>query len=109
MAGIVTFILNTINPDLVKKLFINQEKNNGRDIPMSEVRFKAIEWAKKARMWFVAQLKDGEDFGRIHMVNSVCLATWVRVDILKALQNSSQSQTEMQCMCYPTQQDPCCT
>jgi hypothetical protein len=33
----------------------------------------------------VAKLKQGEDFARIHMANSICLATWDRVDILKAI------------------------
>ena len=43
------------------------------------------EFAKKARMTFVSKIKQGEDFGRTHMANSVCLATRVRVDILKAI------------------------
>jgi hypothetical protein len=68
-----------------QKKIINQGKNNGRDIPMAGVRFTSNDWAKKDRMLFVAKLKGREDFGRIHMVNSVCLAPPVRVDILKAV------------------------
>jgi hypothetical protein len=52
---------------------------------MVEVRMSSQEWARKARMSFVSKLKQGEDFGRVHMVNSVCLATRVRVDILKVI------------------------
>ena len=86
MAKIVTEILNKIDLELSKNItFINQGKNNGRDIPMAEVRFSTNEWAKKARMMFVTKLKGGEDFGRVHIANSVCLATRVRVDILKAV------------------------
>ncbi len=44
-----------------------------------------VEWAKKARLNFLNKLKNGEDFGRIHVANSVCLGTRVRVDILKAI------------------------
>jgi hypothetical protein len=51
MTEIVNSTLNRIDPELARNiLFINQGKNNGRDIPMAEVRFKANEWAKKARM-----------------------------------------------------------
>ena len=51
---------------------------------MAEVRFTSSECAKKARQLFVAKLKGGADLGRVHMANSVCLATRVRVDVLKA-------------------------
>ena len=83
---VVTKLLNKIDPELEKNIaFINQGKNRGKEIPMVEVRFTSKEWAKKARLNFVNKLKNGEDFGRIHMANSVCLATRVRVDILKAI------------------------
>jgi hypothetical protein len=52
---------------------------------MAEVRFSSTEWARKARSLFVAKMKSGEDFGKIHIANSVCLATRIRVDILKAI------------------------
>jgi hypothetical protein len=42
------------------------------------------EHAFKIRNTFVAKKKAGEDFGRIHITNSVCLATRVRVDLLRA-------------------------
>jgi hypothetical protein len=34
-------------------------------------------------MLFVAKIKNGEDFARIHMVNSVCLATRVLINTLE--------------------------
>ena len=86
LSDIVTDLLNKIDPELAKNItFINQGKRLGRDIPMVEVRMTSKELSKKARMSFVAKLKQGEDFGRVHMANSVCLATRVRVDILKAI------------------------
>jgi hypothetical protein len=95
MAKIVEALLIKLDPELVGNiLFINQGRNNGRDIPMAEVRFKSIEWAKKARMLFVAKMKSGEDMGKIHMANSVCLATRVRVDILKAMAKQFSSTDE---------------
>ena len=95
MAKIVESLFVRLDPELVGNiLFINQGKNNGRDIPMAEVRFKSIEWAKKARMLFVSKMKSGEDMGKIHMANSVCLATRVRVDILKAIAKQFSSKDE---------------
>ena len=86
MAEIVKTLLDKIDPALAKEiLFINQGKSNGRDIPMAEVKFTSIDWAKKARQSFVSKLKGGMDLGKVHMANSVCLATRVRVDILKAI------------------------
>ena len=83
---IVTKLLDKIDKNLAKEIqFINQGRSNGRDIPMVEVRFSTAEAAKKARMGFVEKKKAGEDFGKLHMANSVCLATRVRVDILKAI------------------------
>jgi hypothetical protein len=34
---------------------------------------------------FFTKLKQGEDFGRVHMANCVCLAKRLRVDTLKAI------------------------
>jgi hypothetical protein len=86
LSRIVSLVLNKLDPELAKHiLFINQGKSNGRDIPMAEVRFTSTEWAKKARSLFVAKLKSGENFGKVHMANSVCLATRIRVDILKTI------------------------
>ena len=83
---VVINLLNKIDPELGNNIaFINQGKNRGREIPMVEVRFSGKEWSKRARKTFVSKLKNGEDFGRIHLANSVCLATRVRVDILKAI------------------------
>ena len=86
LSDIVTGLLNKLDPELAKNvIFINQGKRVGIEIPMVEVRMTSKEFAKKARMTFVSKIKQGEDFGRTHMANSVCLATRVRVDILKAI------------------------
>jgi hypothetical protein len=51
---------------------------------MVEVKLDSREVAFKIRNAFVAKKKSGEELGRIHIANSVCLATRVRVDILRA-------------------------
>ena len=78
-------LLNQIVPGSSEKIvFVNQGKNWGKEIPMVEVKLDSRESAFKIRNTFVAKKKSGEDFGRIHIANSVCLATRVRVDILRA-------------------------
>jgi hypothetical protein len=77
MTGIVTSTLYKIDPNSANNFFINQGKNNGRDIPMVEVRFNAND--------IFAKLKGGEDFGRMHIANSAYLATLVRGYILKGI------------------------
>jgi hypothetical protein len=95
LTEIVTNLLNRLDPEFANNiLFINQGKNHGKEIPMVEVRLKSKELAKKARMSFVTKLKQGEDFGRVHMANSVCLATRVRVDIMKAIAKQFGNQNE---------------
>ncbi len=51
---------------------------------MVEIKLDTKETAFKIRNTFVTKKKGGEDFGRLHIANSVCLATRVRVDILRA-------------------------
>jgi hypothetical protein len=52
---------------------------------MAEVKLDSRESAFKIRNTFVTKKKGGEDFGRVHIANSVCLATRVRVNILRAI------------------------
>ena len=84
---LVVDTLKKILPDFNGKLgFINQGKNNGRDIPMAEVKFETVEVATKIRKAFAEQRKkDPKIFGRLYIANSVSLSTRVRVDIMKAV------------------------
>ena len=83
---IIDTLLNQIVPGSSEKIkFINQGRNWGKDIPMAEVKLDTKESAFKIRNAFVTKKKGGEDFGRLHIANSVCLATRVRVDILRAI------------------------
>ena len=68
-----------------KIIFANQGKNWGKDIPMVEVKVESRDFAFKIRNTFVEKKKGGVDFGKIHIANSVCLATRVRVDILRVI------------------------
>jgi hypothetical protein len=83
---IVTDIFNTLIPNFGGEiLFVNQGKNNGKLIPLVEVKLNSTENASKIRKAFADKKKQGVDLGRIFVSNSVNLATRVRVDILKAL------------------------
>ena len=100
---IVDELLNRIVPGSSEKIvFINQGRNLGKDIPMAEVKIDSREHALKIRNTFVAKKKAGEDFGRIHIANSVSLATRVRVDILRAFakQFGVEGVEEMYVMAY---------
>ena len=86
MRKIIDELLNKIVPGSSEKIvFINQGRNWGRDIPMAEVKLESREIAFKLRNSFVTMKKGGMDFGRTHISNCVCLATRVRVDILRAM------------------------
>jgi hypothetical protein len=75
---LVTVTLKKVLPEFNGKLgFINQGKNNGRDIPMVEVKCDSA--AAETRK------KDPKIFGRLYIANSVSLSTRVRVDIMKAI------------------------
>jgi hypothetical protein len=52
---------------------------------MVEIRFDTKETAKSVRRAFVEKMKKGEQFGKLHIANSVTLATRVRVEILRAI------------------------
>ena len=88
---IVMEALKWIKPDFKDKIgFINQGKNNGRDIPMAEVKLGSVEEATSIRKAFAEKRKegDGKSVGRFYVSNLVSLATRVRIDILKPLPKS---------------------
>jgi hypothetical protein len=68
-------------------IFINQGKNNGKEIPMAEVKLSSVESATAIRKAFAEKRKenDGKALGKLYVANSVNLATRVRIDILKAI------------------------
>jgi hypothetical protein len=83
---IVTETIKSIKEDFNGKiLFINQGKNNGRDIPMVEIKLESAEIASEIRKMYAEKRKAGKDFGRLFVANCVGLATRVRVDIMKAI------------------------
>ena len=82
----VCSILNKIDPDNPGRiLFISHGKNDGRAVPMVEVKIDSAEAALRVRKIFAQKKKNGVDFGRIHVANSVTLATRVQADILRAI------------------------
>ena len=86
LRAIVDALLNRIEPGTSDRIvFVSQGRRMGRDIPMVEVKLDSRDRAFKIRNTFVTKKKGGEDFGRVHIANSVCLATRVRVDILRAI------------------------
>ena len=101
--SLVKTLLNRVAPGSPEGvLFINQGKANDRDIPMAEVRFRTKEMAFEIRKTFVAKIKAGEDYGRVHIANSVTLGTRVRVDIMKAIvqQFKGEGGLEMKVQAY---------
>jgi hypothetical protein len=90
---IVSDIFKTIIPDFAGEIiYINQGKNNGRIIPLVEVKLNSIENATLIRKTFAEKKKQGSDFGRIFIANCVNLATRVRVDVLKSLARKISDQ-----------------
>jgi len=84
---IVIDTLVKVYPDFNRQLgFINQGKNNGKDIPMVEAKCESSSVAMAIRKSFAEKRKsDPNIFGRLYIANSVSLSTRVRVDIMKAL------------------------
>jgi len=84
---LVIATLTKVYPEFNGQLgFINQGKNNGKDIPMVEVKCKSSNVAMAIRKSFAEKRKgDPNIFGRLYIANSVSLSTRVRVDIMKAL------------------------
>ena len=84
----VTDTIKKFKPDFDGKLgFINQGKNNGRDIPMVKVKMDLIEVATSVRKAFAEKRKedDGKAMGRLYVANSVSLLTRVQIEILKSI------------------------
>jgi len=84
---LVIATLTKVYPEFNGQLgFINQGKNNGKDIPMVEAKCESSNVAMAIRKSFAEKRKgDPNIFGRLYIANSVSLSTRVRVDIMKAL------------------------
>jgi hypothetical protein len=69
---------------------------------MVDVRFDSRVAAIAIRKSFVIEMKGGMQFSRLHIANSLTLATRVRVDILKAIVNqfSFKGKKEMYLVAY---------
>jgi hypothetical protein len=94
---VVVDTLKKIKPDFDGKIgFVNQGKNNGREIPMVEVKVGSVEIATGLRKAFADKRKgaDGNLMGRLYMANSVTLSTRVRIDVMKAIAKKLTSTTE---------------
>jgi hypothetical protein len=92
----VTATLKKIKPDFDGKIgYINQGKNNGKDIPMVEAKLASATAAIAIRKAFADKRKenDGKKFGRLYVANSVSLSTRVRVDIMKAMAKKISDKT----------------
>jgi hypothetical protein len=90
---IVLDIFRSIIPDFGGEIiYVNQGKNNGRYIPLVEVKLNSVKNATLIRKTFAEKKKQGTDFGRLFIANSVNLATRVRVDVLKALARKISDQ-----------------
>ena len=84
--NIVMSIISEVDKDFKGKvLFVNQGRNNGREIPMVEIRLDSVEAAAGIRKAYAETRKAGKEFGRLFIANCVGLSTRVRVDIMKAL------------------------
>jgi len=93
---LVTATLKKIKPDFDGKIgYINQGKNNGKDIPMVEAKLASATTAIANRKAFADKRKenDGKKFGRLYVANSVSLSTRVRVDIMKAMAKKISDKT----------------
>jgi len=88
LSSLVIDTLKKISPEFDGKIgFINQGKNNGRDIPMVEVKLLSVEVAIGIRKAFAEKRKenDGKALGKLYVANSVSLSTRVRIDVMKAM------------------------
>jgi hypothetical protein len=93
---IVVDTLKKIKPDFDGKIgFVNQGKNNGREIPMVEVKMDSVEVAATMRKAFADKRKEGgTSLGRLYVANSVTLSTRVRIEVMKAMAKKLTSKTE---------------
>ena len=92
---LVTETLKKVHPEFSGKiLFINQGKQNGRDIPMVEVRFDSASSTNEIRKAFASKRKaDASALGRLFIANYVSLSTRDRIDILKAIAKQITTKT----------------
>ena len=74
--------------------FVSPNRSATGDIPMCEVKMKEKEWAQKIRKEYGRKRKEGTDFGRLFLANSVTQATRVRLEILKAIAKRCSSPDE---------------
>ena len=94
---VVTDSIRKFKPDFDGKMgFINQGKNNGKDIPMVEVKMESVEVATSVRKAFAEKRKedDGKAMGRLYVANSVSLSTRVRIEILKSIAKKVSNTNE---------------
>ena len=92
----VTPIVESIVEGSAKEIaFVSLAGKQDRDIPLCEVRFKTREMAIKIRRDFGKKKKEGKDFGRVAIFNSVTLATRVRIEILWAIAKKSSNEKEI--------------
>jgi hypothetical protein len=94
---VVIDTIKKIVPDFDGKIgFVNQGKNNGREIPMVEVKLGSTECATNIRKAFADKRKegDGKSLGRLYVANSVTLSTRVRIDVLKAIARKISTGTD---------------
>jgi hypothetical protein len=94
---IVAETLKRIKPDFDGKIgFVNQGKNNGREIPMVEVKLDSVEAASTMRKAFADKRKegDGTTLGRLYVANSVTLSTRVRIEVMKAIAKKLTTKSE---------------
>jgi hypothetical protein len=94
---IVADTLKKIKPDFDGKIgFVNQGKNNGREIPMVEVKLDSVEAASTMRKAFADKRKegDGTTLGRLYVANSVTLSTRVRIEVMKAIAKKLTTKSE---------------
>ena len=96
LLDMVTPIAESILEGSAKEIaFVSLAGKQDRDIPLCEVRFKSREMAIKIRREFGKRKKEGKEFGKIAIFNSVTLATRVRIEILWAIAKKSCNDKEI--------------
>jgi hypothetical protein len=78
-------------------LLIKPGRNDGRSIPMVEVRMESKEIARRIRSRYAEKKKNKEDLGNLFVAYCVTLATRVRTDIMRAIatKNSKKGSLEL--------------
>jgi hypothetical protein len=97
LRNLVVDTIKKFKPDFDgRTVFINQGKNNGKEIPMVEVKLASTEVASAIRKAFAEKRKenDGKALGKLYVANSVSLSTRVRIDILKVIAKKVTNSNE---------------